>query len=906
MASLKIISWNPAGLHKNSPRTKAKFEFLEKQYNNNNFDILSLQETHHKSQENLPRYIKDLRITHNFVDTIAPESDPAAGIIVLIKKDWKILKKTILLQGRLLQISIQKGSGKVFNILTVYGYPKKSEPLNFEKRLDLFQRIESVYEKEQINMFIGDYNITDSIYDRPINISTSRNKKLDEEWEKIRERIDMSDPFRLKYPTRRLYSFETKDKRGRSRIDKLYINEEEAGNIVKNTYTKTLFDDHKILEIQYESNRQKGKGVWKLNTSLLSDIHYIERIRLAISRVKLEEDMDEDHAKTWDLMMMAVQTVSINYSSEKAFQKREIKKFLVNELEKYNNIATENLTDIMRYRIQNLESQLYKIDLEELNGYKIRTRIPDFEKKDPRIDFYSKFEKKKGEEDIINSLKNSKGETKTEINDLKNIAHDFYSKLYKEEKTDKILQNKIISKVKKRLSRVQRQRLENVITEKEIWESIESLKKGKTPGKNGLPAEFFQTFWSELKGVYTKFINYAYRYGFTENQNTSIIKLIYKKGDNDDLANYRPIALMNTDIKILTKILANRLKDVMPSLIHHTQTCVKGRKIDTTIHTVRDLIQLAEEKNLDAAFIFLDQEKAFDRVNHTFMYKVMRAFNIGEGFIHWVKMLYKNAKSKILINGHLTKSVDLSRGVRQGDPLSGLLYVLVIEILAIQLRENSNIIGFIVKKEKLVSFHYADDTTIAITQNRCWKEVIKELEIYEKASGSKINPKKSYGLWTGSWKNRTDKPMNITWTNGNVKALGIYVGNDKPNETLLKEIMEKIDRSLKFWKSFYFSKFAKARILEIFICSKLWYAAKFISIPANYQTIIQKKFNDFIIFPQKSNLVEQKEMLKLREDGGLKLIHVQTKSLAMKIKWITELFTNDSLSINKAEIKSTN
>ena len=146
--------------------------------------------------------------------------------------------------------------------------------------------------------------------------------------------------------------------------------------------------------------------------------------------------------------------------------------------------------------------------------------------------------------------------------------------------------------------------LDAPITEAELKIAVNSQQKEKTPGKDGIPAEFYQTFWEELKKPYMDFLEYAKVNGFTEKQNTSVIKVIYKKDDADDLVNYRPIALINTDMKILTKVLANRLKEVLPSIIHYTQTCVKGRKIDTTIHTVRDLIQLAEDKNLDAAFIF--------------------------------------------------------------------------------------------------------------------------------------------------------------------------------------------------------------------------------------------------------------------------------------------------------------
>ena len=159
--------------------------------------------------------------------------------------------------------------------------------------------------------------------------------------------------------------------------------------------------------------------------------------------------------------------------------------------------------------------------------------------------------------------------------------------------------------------------------------------------------------------------------------------------------------------------------------------------------------------------IFLDQEKAFDRVNHNFLYKTMRAFGIGEIFIQWVSTIYSNAASALNINGFLSKPIPFNRGVRQGCPLSALLYVLVIEVLALQLRLNPNIVGFKIGGEKIVSSHYMDDATIIIKQNRCFKEVIKELREYEDASGAKVNYEKTKGLWTGSWKGRRVPPIDI-------------------------------------------------------------------------------------------------------------------------------------------------
>ena len=139
---------------------------------------------------------------------------------------------------------------------------------------------------------------------------------------------------------------------------------------------------------------------------------------------------------------------------------------------------------------------------------------------------------------------------------------------------------------------------------------------------------------------------------------------------------------------------------LLHSVIHYTQTAVDGRKIDNTVHMLRDLIQLANIEDLPSAFIFSDQEKAFDRVNHDFLHKTMKAFGIGPAFIHWVRQIYSNASTRIKVNGFLSDNIPLNRGegggVCQGFPLRPLLYVLIIAILAPQVRKNLDIVGFTV------------------------------------------------------------------------------------------------------------------------------------------------------------------------------------------------------------------
>ena len=369
---------------------------------------------------------------------------------------------------------------------------------------------------------------------------------------------------------------------------------------------------------------------------------------------------------------------------------------------------------------------------------------------------------------------------------------------------------------------------------------------------------------------------------------------------------------MNVDVKILTKLLSTRLLYVLPTIIHESQTAVYGRSIGNTIHLVRDIIDLANKNGEEAALLFLDQEKAFDQVSREFLFKVLEKFGFGTSFIHWIKLLYSNASTKININGFLTNKIPLKSGVRQGCPLSPLLYVLVIEILALQLRANPNIIGFTIEGEKIVSSHYADDAVIKITQNRCFKEVYKDLKDYEKASGAKINYDKSKGLWLGKW--RDDDPFEnlyedtnhkIKWTNKNTEYLGVHVGNEEPAKQTFQQIIPKVRKRLHFWKPLELPLLAKSRVIEIFHASKLFFAANFYPVPPEMVEEITNSFIDYITFPKnKKDEISKREMEKLREYGGIKLINFKLKSETPKIHWLVKIITDPSLKIQLSIFES--
>ena len=167
---------------------------------------------------------------------------------------------------------------------------------------------------------------------------------------------------------------------------------------------------------------------------------------------------------------------------------------------------------------------------------------------------------------------------------------------------------------------------------------------------------------------------------------------------------------------------------------------------------------------MQAAIISLDQEEAFDRVAHDYLFKTITAHKLGTYIETWIKTLYGNPQSQLLVNHTLSEPFTLTRSIRQGCSLSPLFYILTIEPFLENIRQNTtgiNIPG--TDRTKLLA--YADDTTFLVSSN---KEIIKIKDIFNlfgKGSGSKLNVSKTVAMGLGKWKNKADYPFGIEGKN---------------------------------------------------------------------------------------------------------------------------------------------
>lgn len=298
----------------------------------------------------------------------------------------------------------------------------------------------------------------------------------------------------------------------------------------------------------------------------------------------------------------------------------------------------------------------------------------------------------------------------------------------------------------------------------EVGVALSSMEVGRSPGSDGLPAEFYRTFLSEIGPDICEVINSSFeKEELSASQKCSLFTLLFKnRGDREELANWRPISLLNVDYKIVSKILATRLRTVLDKIINIDQTCsVAGRTILDNAHLLRNIQSYVDQKNMRAAFVSLDQQKAFDRVNWGYLQQVLETFGFGPNFRKWVKILYTDIQSAVICNGHISEHFPLSRGVRQGCPLSPLLYILALEPLACALRADPQIHGIKLPggTEARVSM-YADDATLILSDEKSIVHSFRVIERYERASGAKLNSRNPTGFTSGS--GRASRPARST------------------------------------------------------------------------------------------------------------------------------------------------
>ncbi|GKA74736.1 putative RNA-directed DNA polymerase, eukaryota, reverse transcriptase zinc-binding domain protein [Tanacetum coccineum] len=362
------------------------------------------------------------------------------------------------------------------------------------------------------------------------------------------------------------------------------------------------------------------------------------------------------------------------------------------------------------------------------------------------------------------------------------------------------------------ISLAQREFLEHHCSREEIKKAVWDCGGDRAPGPDGFTFKFITSFWDLLEADVVRFVDEFFHSGkFPKGCNSSFISLIPKVPNAKFVSDFRPISLIGCQHKIIGKILANRLSSVIGSCISPEQTAfIKGRNILDGPLILNEIISWYHKRKKELMIFKVDFEKAFDSVRWDFLDLVMDKLGFGSKWRSWIHGCLKEGRSSVLVNGSPTSEFELFKGLRQGDPLSPFLFILVMEALHATIRKTMDLglfKGVSVGHANLIVSHlmYADDVIfLGEWSESNVRNLLCMLRCFYLVSGLKINVHKSNIIGvsvSNEIVNSMAKIIGCGVANFPLKYLGIPVGCNMSCCVHWNPIIQKFSSKLAHWKA---------------------------------------------------------------------------------------------------------
>jgi hypothetical protein len=410
-----------------------------------------------------------------------------------------------------------------------------------------------------------------------------------------------------------------------------------------------------------------------------------------------------------------------------------------------------------------------------------------------------------------------------------------------------------------RIEALDRNLLESRFERDEILQVVKDLQGDKSPGPDGFIMAFFQKCWHVLEKDIMGFFDEFYDKGtFAGSLNATFVTLIPKKQNALDIRDFRPISLIGSVYKILAKVLANRLRKVLDGLVSESQNAfVGGRQTLDLVLIANECLDSCLKSHIPGVVCKLDIEKAYDHVNWDCLLHLLDRMGFGSKWKMWIKNFISTVRFSIMVNGSPSGFFGSSRGIRQGDPLSPLLFLLVMEVLSRMLsrtEEAGLIRGFKAGKaqeEGLFISHllFADDTVVfcdADPEQLLHLRMV--LSCFEAVTDLGVNMGKSELVLVGDVRNGSQLADILCCNIGSLPMmyLGLPLGASFKASMVWNPVLEKVEKRLAGWKKLYLSKGGRLTLLKSMLSSLPTYYLSFFTIPKHVAARIERLQRNFL------------------------------------------------------------
>ena len=697
--------------------------------------------------------------------------------------------------GRLVVADVAVKSFK-FRLVAVYA------PNIVVERASFFRRLAPFLDDTKRLVLMGDWNaILDPKIDK-VGRGVRRVGRCESSLAGLMTRHDLVDRFRLDHPGREMWTWLDSSPSAKvgSYLDRVLVRRADIDFVSCPTFHLIAWTDHKLVRVSLRlANRPSLAGYWKFNTSLLEIRDFRDRLESLIKRALVGAVTGN---RWWVSLKHRIRDFATKYGRQLNLERTKEAKSIDDRLSRAVAGGDSLGVELARRDLERESSERYK-------GHVVRSRLRRVPNEAVKSNATAREEEVRRFPDrYIASVKTPDGRLLRSSREIRDAFRAHFRDRFARCTDLPLREFRSYLADFPHLEVAEAASCEGVVTECEVRDALKQVGLNKSPGLDGLPYEVYLRMSHMFVPILTDMFNHWFAQGAIPGSVTKGVITLLKKGGRhvwEGLDDYRPITLLNTELKILARVLANRLQLVISDLISPEQTfAVKGRSIQDNLHLIREVLEGIED-DTEAALISLDQSKAFDRVDHRFLATVLETAGFKPEFRRWISMMYHNPQAVVQVNGRRSGTIAIERSVRQGCPLSPLLYVLALEPLLRRLRDEGTSpalrgIPFVGRLAARVSA-FADDVTVFVSRLRDIEAVKEAVVEYERIAGAKVNFDKSEGLRLGAWRGSNTLPGPFRWSDGPIRILGVWFGPDLQLERNWSEVRAKVNAQVGIWLS---------------------------------------------------------------------------------------------------------
>ena len=454
----------------------------------------------------------------------------------------------------------------------------------------------------------------------------------------------------------------------------------------------------------------------------------------------------------------------------------------------------------------------------------------------------------------------------------------------------------------RKLSDIERESLEGEITKEELKNQLfNHMNPHSAPGLDGFTVSWVRHFWSDLEDICYVAINRCYEKGqLTTLLRTAIMKLL-RKGDKCKLeaTNYRPISLLSVFYKIASGAITRRLEKVIDKVVGKNQKAYSSKKnITSVLLNVINMIHATTREKRSALMVAIDFRKAFDSINHSFIDTCLKTLNFGEGFRKWVQLFFGDRETYLMMNGFMEEKIHLQQGVPQGDILSPLIFLIVVEFLLLKIGHTKTLTGVFLPhggasaeasadaRAEARAEAYADDTTIGITRSsENLRNLVNIINNFSLISGLHANIDKTHVIPIGLITDPADilcPDLGLNWTSS-FKLLGLEIDSklEKLQVNMEKKII-KVKSLITLWEKRNLTTTGRVAIAKSILLSQLVYPMQVLDLTQENLDEIENILYNYIKGKTKRNWLSKEQIRTPKNKGGIGFFDISKFFYAQK------------------------